>query len=111
MGDAGVCDAFFPLNVGRCRVTVRKSDIFSEEPAADGPDFFESEAPYFLLRRAEQVIEDFSVALAEEQGNAAIGAVLSGTGSDGTEGLKTVKATGGVTFAQDPKTANGPPCR
>jgi two-component system CheB/CheR fusion protein len=53
-------------------------------------------------------IDDFSIALAEEQGNAAIGVVLSGTGSDGTVGLKAIKAAGGVTFAQDPKTAQWP---
>lgn len=53
-------------------------------------------------------IDDFSVTLAEEQGNAAIGVVLSGTGSDGTYGLKAIKAAGGVTFAQDPKTAQWP---
>ena len=45
------------------------------------------------------------MALAEEQGNAAIGVVLSGTGSDGTQGLKAIKAACGVTFAQEPKTA------
>ena len=48
------------------------------------------------------------MALAEEQGNAAIGVVLSGTGSDGTNGLKAIKAAGGVTFAQEPKTAQWP---
>ncbi len=53
-------------------------------------------------------IDDFSVALAEEQGSGAIGVVLSGTGSDGTYGLKAIKAAGGVTFAQDPKTAQWP---
>ncbi len=53
-------------------------------------------------------IDDFSIALAAEQGNAAIGVVLSGTGSDGTNGLKAIKAAGGVTFAQDPKTAQWP---
>ena len=53
-------------------------------------------------------IDDFSVALANDQGEAAIGVVLSGTGSDGTYGLKTIKAAGGVTFAQDPKTAQWP---
>jgi two-component system CheB/CheR fusion protein len=53
----------------------------------------------------QRPIDDFLIALAEEQGDAAIGVVLSGTGSDGTYGLKAVKAAGGVTFAQDPKTA------
>ena len=32
----------------------------------------------------QRPIDDFCIALAEEQGNAAIGVVLSGTGSDGT---------------------------
>ena len=50
-------------------------------------------------------IDDFSIALAEEQGGSSIGVVLSGTGSDGTYGLKAIKAAGGVTLAQDPKTA------
>ncbi len=34
-----------------------------------------------------------------------IGIVLSGTGSDGTEGLKAIKAQGGITFAQTPNSA------
>jgi len=56
----------------------------------------------------QRPIDNFSIALAEEQGNAAIGVVLSGTGSDGTYGLKAIKAAGGMTFAQDPKTAQWP---
>jgi two-component system CheB/CheR fusion protein len=39
--------------------------------------------------------------LAEEQKARAIGVVLSGTGSDGTQGLCEIKAVGGITFAQD----------
>jgi two-component system, chemotaxis family, CheB/CheR fusion protein len=31
--------------------------------------------------------------------------VLSGTGSDGSLGLKTIKAEGGLTIAQEPETA------
>jgi two-component system CheB/CheR fusion protein len=53
-------------------------------------------------------IDEFYVALAREQKTAAIGVILSGSGSDGTLGLKAIKAEGGVTFAQDPKTAAWP---
>jgi two-component system CheB/CheR fusion protein len=62
-------------------------------------------APRSAASGPQRPIDDFSIALAEEQGDAAIGVVLSGTGSDGTYGLKAIKAAGGVTFAQDPKTA------
>jgi two-component system CheB/CheR fusion protein len=46
-------------------------------------------------------IDEFFRSLAEEQGNRAIAVVLSGTASDGTLGLKAVKAVGGITLAQD----------
>ncbi len=53
-------------------------------------------------------INDFMISLASEQKTRAIGIVLSGTGNDGTEGLKAIKAEGGITFAQDPNTAQYP---
>ena len=43
--------------------------------------------------------------LAEDQGRAAVGVVLSGTGTDGSLGLAAIKASGGYAFAQDPTTA------
>ena len=43
--------------------------------------------------------------LAEDQGHSAIGIVLSGTGTDGTLGLKAIRAAGGFTFVQEPSTA------
>ena len=43
--------------------------------------------------------------LADDQGSLAIGVVLSGTGSDGTFGLKAIKAAGGITLVQDPASA------
>ncbi|MGE5575318.1 MAG: chemotaxis protein CheB [Ignavibacteria bacterium] len=53
-------------------------------------------------------IDEFLRSLAEERKAQAIGIILSGTGTDGTEGLKFIKAEGGITFAQDPKTAQYP---
>ena len=50
-------------------------------------------------------IDDFFWALAEDQKRAAIGVILSGTASDGTQGLKAIKAEGGITFAQDKRSA------
>jgi two-component system CheB/CheR fusion protein len=50
-------------------------------------------------------IDSFFQALAMERRNGAVGVVLSGTASDGTEGLRAIKAQGGITFAQTPATA------
>ena len=50
-------------------------------------------------------IDYFLRSLAEEKSNRAIGVILSGTASDGTLGLEAIKAEGGITFAQDEKTA------
>jgi two-component system, chemotaxis family, CheB/CheR fusion protein len=43
--------------------------------------------------------------LAREQGERAIGVVLSGMGSDGTLGLQTIKGQNGLTLAQEPTSA------
>src|SRR6266481_316095 len=50
-------------------------------------------------------IDSFLRSLAEDQGSNAIGVILSGTASDGTLGLAATKAEGGITFAQDEKSA------
>jgi two-component system, chemotaxis family, CheB/CheR fusion protein len=57
---------------------------------------------------ANRPINAFFFSLSSELKNKAIGIVLSGTGNDGTEGLNAIKAEGGITFAQDPKTAQYP---
>jgi len=43
--------------------------------------------------------------LAEDRGQQAIGIILSGTGTDGTLGLKAIHGEGGMVVAQDPKSA------
>ncbi|MEO5975557.1 MAG: CheR family methyltransferase [Chryseolinea sp.] len=50
-------------------------------------------------------IDVFFISLAEVHKQLAVGVVLSGTASDGTLGLKAIKKHGGVTFAQDQKSA------
>ncbi|MGJ5818840.1 chemotaxis protein CheB [Paludibaculum fermentans] len=50
-------------------------------------------------------IDHFLLSLAREKSSNAIGIVLSGTASDGSLGLKAIKAEGGITFAQEPASA------
>jgi len=50
-------------------------------------------------------IDSFLRALAADRASQALGVVLSGTASDGTLGLQAIKAAGGVTFAQELRTA------
>lgn len=50
--------------------------------------------------RQRTPIDVFFNSLAEDQGEHAIGVVLSGGGSDGTLGLKAIKESGGLTIAQ-----------
>ena len=51
------------------------------------------------------VIDSFLVDLAESFGHRSIGVVLSGTGSDGTLGLRTIKEAGGIVLVQEPQEA------
>src|SRR5688572_30604347 len=46
-------------------------------------------------------IDLFFSSLAEVHKTYAVGVILSGSASDGTEGLKAIKEAGGTTFAQD----------
>jgi two-component system CheB/CheR fusion protein len=50
-------------------------------------------------------IDHFFRSLAREQRNKGVAVILSGMGSDGTAGLKMVKESGGMTFAQDEPSA------
>ena len=56
-------------------------------------------------------IDSFFRSPAEDKGDKSIAVILSGTGSDGTLGLKAVKEAGGMTMAQEPSSAkyNGMP--
>lgn len=50
-------------------------------------------------------IDVFFSSLAQDKRESAIGVILSGTGSDGAQGIKAIKSEGGFTIAQEPQTA------
>jgi PAS domain S-box-containing protein len=62
-------------------------------------------SPREAPRGRRRTIDHFLRSLAVEKRDRAIGVILSGTASDGTRGLEVIKAVGGITFAQDEKTA------
>ena len=57
------------------------------------------------VRGHHMPIDHFFHSLAEDKKSSAIGVILSGTASDGAQGLRAIKAQGGITFAQDEKSA------
>lgn len=56
-------------------------------------------------RGKRQPIDHFFRSLGEDLNERAIGVILSGTGSDGTLGLRTIVANGGIVLVQTPETA------
>ena len=59
----------------------------------------------YISGRLNHPIDVFFTSLAEENKERAVAVILSGTGSDGTNGAKAIKEHGGLTIVQDPATA------
>ena len=57
--------------------------------------------PRSLSKKGFHPVNEFMVALAEAYQMNAVGVILSGTATDGSLGMKAIKAGGGWTFAQD----------
>lgn len=57
------------------------------------------------IRGPHLTIDTFFNALAVDNGKKAIGIVLSGLGSDGSEGIRAIKEAGGMTIARNPQNA------
>jgi two-component system CheB/CheR fusion protein len=53
-------------------------------------------------------VDTFFRSLAEDRRDYAIAVIMSGTGSDGSQGVRAIKAEGGITFAQEEKSAKYP---
>ncbi|MBA3461540.1 MAG: PAS domain-containing protein [Deltaproteobacteria bacterium] len=75
----------------RTSVTLSRG-VLSLKPAANG-------------RRPRRPIDELFQSLATALGDRAVGVVLSGTANDGTEGLRAIRAAGGLTLVQEPSTA------
>jgi len=71
----------------------------------DGKLFLEE---FDMPRGLRLPIDHFFRSLAEEKGENAVGIILSGTGTDGTLGMREIKARGGTTMVQDPTTTEYP---
>jgi two-component system CheB/CheR fusion protein len=74
-------DKFMTINNGKL--------YLSEKDKAHGPNL---------------TINRFFNSLAADSGRKAIGVILSGLGSDGTEGIKSIKNAGGMVIARNPET-------
>jgi two-component system CheB/CheR fusion protein len=78
--------------------------------APAGRDVILRSGHFRLLETQQEILPKpsanaFMTSLALEKAACAIGVVLSGTGTDGTVGLKEIKTNGGITFAQTPCSA------
>ncbi len=56
-------------------------------------------------QETRQPIDIFFESLAKSEGKRSIGVILSGTGSDGSRGIMSIKQAGGITIAQSPNQA------
>ena len=74
----------------------RDMSIFHGELHLSEPD---------MPRGQRMVIDAFLRSLAEDQGEKAVGIILSGTGTDGTLGLRAIQGAGGISLVQEPATA------
>lgn len=61
--------------------------------------------PRLMTGKVHLPIDAFFRALAADMSRRAIGVVLSGAASDGTEGLRAIKGAGGIALVQEPQSA------
>ncbi|MFA4876963.1 MAG: chemotaxis protein CheB [Methanoregula sp.] len=96
-----------PVHEAQDRILIKPNHVYIIPPGKDMAVFQGA----LLLSVPEQVrglrlpIDSFFRSLAEDQGERAICVILSGSGSDGTLGLRAIHGAGGVSFVQEPTTA------
>jgi two-component system CheB/CheR fusion protein len=96
-----------PIEIAKTGVVLQPGYIYVREPGVH----LELQGNEFLSHRSEKaeredrVIDFFMKSLATNIGARSIGVLLSGTGVDGTNGLRQIRAWGGRTLVQDPSEA------
>ncbi|MCY7278229.1 MAG: ATPase, partial [Phormidesmis sp. CAN_BIN44] len=96
-----------PVRQARDRMMVEPNEVYvippnTEMTLADGLLHL---APRYKTNGRYLPGDAFFESLAADRGNKAIAIVLSGADGDGSQGLKSIKVAGGVTFAQSEATA------
>ena len=112
-----------PLDEPPAAIAVQEQDgrrpravaIHGDEPGRQGAFAFESDprVRQGVVRSQKPTaprgqwhpVDSFFRSLAEDQGERAVAIVLSGTGSNGSLGLRFVKAEGGIVLVQEPESA------
>jgi two-component system, chemotaxis family, CheB/CheR fusion protein len=94
-----------PVHTVKNNMMVEMNNVYVIPPDTSMTIF---QGALYLQRRVStqyKPIDEFLVSLAQDKKNLSIGIILSGTGTDGTEGLKAIYEEGGITFAQEETTA------
>jgi two-component system chemotaxis response regulator CheB len=100
----------------RCRLRVKQAA--DDEEMQRGTMYIARPDLHLLVRAGRLILTDtrqvhFSrpsidvlfQSVAESYGDRAIGVILSGSGMDGADGIRAIKAKGGTTLVQDPATS------
>ena len=100
----------------RCRLRVKQA--VNEETIRGGTVYIAQPDMHLIVRSGRLVLTDTAQvhfsrpsidllfqSVADNYGDRAIGVILSGSGVDGADGTRAIKAKGGTTLAQDPATA------
>jgi two-component system CheB/CheR fusion protein len=95
-----------PVHVAEDGVQVEPNNVYLIPPRQSLTIFHQR--LYLTERESGQLylpIDIFFQSLADDLGEKAIGVILSGTGSDGTRGVRAIKEKGGLVMVQDEQSA------
>ncbi|MBD3583068.1 CheR family methyltransferase [Flavobacterium selenitireducens] len=100
--------ALIPVVQVREKVKVRPNHIYvvSPEMHLEMLDGHITVSPNLTAQDRRAPIDIFFRTLAESHGPKAIGVILSGTGANGSMGIKRIKENGGAAFVQNPREAS-----